>query len=257
MPGAPSPVSWVPAFMAAMGAYILNPNVGGMYGMWDSPTPGLHSNGTVTPGEGGVDLDAPIGTPVYAIAPGSIVGAGYWNDDAHGVVTTRVNVPGLGPQDLYYQHITLDPSISDCTGGTCSQSVVTGQKIGTVGPYAETEMGFNAQWGGIWGESHPGPWVADPRPWLVSLLSGVPSNFDPGGAVNTGGVGSGGTVVGTNNLPSFGIKIGLFVFAFVLLGLGVWLLFKQQIKAGANKVKNVALAVGTGGTDVQADKGAL
>jgi len=256
MPSAPNPVSWLPQYMAALGAYIQNPNVSGMYGMWDSSSPGLHSNGTVTPGEGGVDLGAPIGTPVYAIADGNIVGAGYWNDDAHGVVTTRVNVPGMGSQDLYYQHIILDPSITDCTGASCNQSVKTGQQIGTVGPYAETEMGFNAQWGGIWGESHPGPWVSDPRPWLTSLLSGVPSNFDPGTYTGTFTPGSGGAA-GTNNLPSFGVKTGLFVFALTFLALGIWLLFKQQIKAGATKAKNVALAVGSGGTDVAADKGAL
>lgn len=250
--------------MRAMQAYLSNPNVPGMYGMWDSPTPGLHPNGSVTPGEGGVDLGAPIGTPVYALANGPIIGAGYWNDQAHGVVTTRIDVPGHGTQDLYYQHITLDPSITQCAGSTCPGQVVTrGERIGTVGPYAETEMGFNADWGGIWGTNHPGPWAVDPRPMLAVLLNGQA----PSGQSSTPGTGAtdiisgGGTssppVVGTNNLPDWAIKIGLFVFALTLFLLGIWLLFKEQIKAGSGKAKDIALAVGTGGTDVAADKGAV
>ena len=253
-------MAWIPGYLQAMAAYLTNPNVSGMYGMWDSNIPG---NKGFIPGEGGVDLGAPVGTPVYALADGPIIGAGYWNDSGHGVVTTRIQVPGAGTQDLYYQHITLDPSITQCSGGTCpGQTVTRGQKIGTVGPYGETEMGFNAQWGTIWGTNHPGPWIPDPRPWLAGLMNGSA----PLGSVNSNGTGgtdiisggAGGTqVVGTNNLPDWAIKVGLFVFALTLTLLGIWLLFKQQIKAGANKAKNVALAVGSGGTDIAADKGAV
>lgn len=252
-------MAWIPDYMKAMQAYLSNPNVPGMYGMWDSPIPGYKG---FVPGEGGVDLGAPIGTPVYALADGPIIGAGYWNDNAHGVVTTRIDVPGSGTQDLYYQHITLDPSIIQCTGGTCPGQVVTrGERIGTVGPYAETEMGFNANWGGIWGNSHPGPWAIDPRPMLAALLN----EQAPTGQQNsnlTGGTdlvpGTGGApVVGVNNLPDWAIKVGLFIFALALFLLGIWLLFKQQIVTGAKKAGAIALAVGSGGTDVAADKAAI
>lgn len=247
---------WVPTFMKDMLPYIQNPNVGGMYGMWDSPTPGLHPDGSVTPGEGGVDLTSPIGTPVYALASGPIVGAGYWNDENHGVVTTRVQVPGAGTQDLYYQHIILDPSITQCVGNACTQSVVAGQKIGTVGGYGETEVGFNAKWGGIWGDNHPGPWFLDPRPLLAALLTQTPINPALLNSTNVSMQAGGQTPV-TNNLPDWSIKVGLFLLALILLALGTWILFKKQIVAGTKRVVNAGVAIGTGGTDVEADKAAL
>lgn len=244
-------MAWIPDYMQAMAAYLQNPNVSGMYGMWDSPIPGYKG---YVPGEGGVDLGAPIGTPVYALADGPIIGAGYWNDQGHGVVTTRIDVPGHGTQDLYYQHITLDPSITQCAGSTCpGQTVTRGEQIGTVGPYAETEMGFNANWGGIWGTNHPAPWAVDPRPMLAVLLNGQA----PTGQPTTPETGGTSNAVGTNNLPDWAIKVGLFVFALTLFLLGIWLLFKEQIKTGVGKAKDIALAVGSGGTDVAADNGAL
>lgn len=246
-------MAWIPAYLQAMAAYIQNPNVKGMYGMWDSPIPG---NKGFVPGEGGVDLGAPVGTPVYALASGPIVGAGYWNDQNHGVVTTRIQVPGAGTQDLYYQHIILDPSITECTGTNCTQSVVQGQKIGTVGSFAETEMGFNANWGTIWGTNHPGPWAVDPRPWLAALMTGTNAP-QAGGNTGSPAVGTGSPVVGTNNVPSWAVKVGVFVFALTIFILGTWLLFKQQIKAGAKKAGAVVMAVGTGGTDIAADKEAV
>jgi hypothetical protein len=155
-------MGWLPDFLKNLST--------ANYGMWDSPTPGLHPDGSVTPGEGGVDVGTPNGTPVYAIADGMVVGSGYWKDNGHGVVTTRVNVPGQGLQDLYYQHIQIAPGVAQ------GQQVHRGQLIGTIGPFNEIEMGFNARWGQPWGLSHPGPWIADPRPWIKSLL-------DNGGAV--------------------------------------------------------------------------
>jgi len=151
-------MAWLPAYLQNLAS--------STYGMWDAPDPGLHPDGSVTAGEGGIDVGVPNGTPVYAIADGQVIASGYWKDNGHGVVTTRINVPGAGPQDLYYQHIQIDPSIK--TG----QTVKRGQLIGTIGPYNEIEMGFNAAWGGVWGTNHPGPWVKDPRPWLNAILNG-------------------------------------------------------------------------------------
>lgn len=154
-------MSWLPDFLKNLAT--------ANYGMWNSPEPGLHPDGSVTPGEGGVDIGTPNGTPVYAIADGKVVASGYWKDSGHGVVTTRINVPGAGPQDLYYQHIQIDPAIK--TG----QTVHRGQLIGKIGPYNEIEMGFNAAWGGVWGANHPGPWIKDPRPWIKATLNSNPS----------------------------------------------------------------------------------
>lgn len=226
--------------MQAMAAWFANPNAQ-MYGMWDSSTPGLHSNGTVTPGEGGVDLGAPIGTPVYAIANGTIEGAGYWNDIAHGVITTRVQVPGYGTEDLYYQHIVLNPAIKQCQNDQCTQSVHKGELLGVVGQYGETEMGFNADWGGIWGVNHPGAWQVDPRPMLGAMLGqGAPATL--GGQPTITGNPSAysyatGSDVTTNassssqgpNPEQWFITGGLFLIALVLVLGGLYMLFHKQI----------------------------
>lgn len=168
---------WIPAYLAAMKAYIDNPNVKGMYGMWDAPDPGDVNGpfGAGVPGEGGVDLGAPRGTPVYALADGPIIGIGYWRDMGHGVVTTRVNVPGYGANDIYYQHIIFDNALKEGT------IVRRGQQIGTVGQYNETEIGFNANWGQPWGLNHPAGWVKDPRPLIKNLMAqGQPAGTPPG-----------------------------------------------------------------------------
>ena len=229
-------MTWIPSYMQAMAAYLANPNVSGMYGQWDSPTPGYKG---YVPGEGGVDFGAPIGTPVYALADGQIVGAGYWNDDAHGVVTTRINVPGSGQQDLYYQHITLDPSITDCTGSSCTQTVKAGQQIGTVGPYGETEMGFNANWGGIWGTNHPGPWAIDPRPMLAAILTNSVNNNGNIAQTSTGGnfVGSTGTggPVGTSSVPAWGIKSRAVHLCFGSVGIRVVALVQAADRIGGQE----------------------
>lgn len=223
--------TWQPSYLKDLLAWISNPSVS-MYGMWDSPTPGLHADGSVTPGEGGVDLDAPVGTPVFALATGPVVGAGYWNDANHGVVTQRVNVPGAGVQDIYYQHISLDPSIAHCSSvGTCNQVIQKGQKIGTVGAYGETEIGFNAAWGTIWGSSHPAgsTWVKDPRPWIAALLAG-----NAPAVTSTGTSGDTATTLGgiLPNVTGWGEKIGVFVVLIVLVIFGISMLFRKQGEAG-------------------------
>lgn len=164
---------WIPAYLAGMKPYLNNPNVSGMYGMWDAPDAADVNgpNGPGVPGEGGVDLDSPQGTPVYALADGPIIGIGYWKDQQHGVVTTRINVPGHGSNDIYYQHIIFDPKLKS------GQMVKRGQQIGTIGTLGEIEIGFNANWGQPWGINHPAGWVLDPRPYLEALMAqGDPGN---------------------------------------------------------------------------------
>lgn len=164
---------WIPAYLAGMKPYLDNPNVSGMYGRWNHPPPPGNPN---APGEGGVDLASSVGVPVYALQDGQIIAAGYWKDIGHGVVTVRCNIPGYGENDLYYQHIVLDPSIKQCTSG-CTQQVKRGQKLGVVGEYGEVELGLNANWGGVWGTNHPAAWADDPRPQIKALMAlGAPGS---------------------------------------------------------------------------------
>lgn len=212
--------TWVPTYLNNLST--------ANYGMWNSPAPGLHPDGSITPGEGGVDIGTPNGTPVYAIADGPVIASGQWQDSAHQVVTQRVSVPGAGTQDLYYQHIQIDPSIH--TGDQLKR----GQLIGTIGPYNEIEMGFNAQWGGIWGDNHPGPWVKDPRPWLNALLSGNgAAPLLTGGSMdtsNSGGSGLFGSYTAIlQKLPGGLTSIPLIIGALVItaIGLGAFLIYKE------------------------------
>jgi hypothetical protein len=202
-PNPPVPVGrWQPAYLQQMVQWIANPGIK-MYGRWNAPANAL---------EGGVDLPSPGGTPVYALADGPIVGAGnFWHggnaclytggagcSPGYGVVTQRIMVPGFGMQDLYYQHIAIAPGITTCYAGNCgSQFLRKGQQIGTIrSNVGELEMGFNANWGGVWGTNHPGPWVTDPRPLIKALMDAGPPGTPPGANFGgfLGGLGAGGPV---------------------------------------------------------------
>lgn len=135
--------------------------------------------------EGGMDLASPNGTKVYALSDGLVRGAGYFThpngNDGHGVVTVRTSFPDGSVGDLYYQHIQISPNIILCgqTGGhlyngiigppPTNQKVQRGQFLGTV-VVGEVEVGINAEWGGVWGDNHPGPWIDDPEDAIRSLI---------------------------------------------------------------------------------------
>lgn len=187
-----------PAWLQDMAAYIKNPNIY-MYGRWNHPPSAM---------EGGVDLASPGGTPVYALATGPIEGAGnFWHsanlytpgsgNPGYGVITERVNIPGHGLNDLYYQHIQLAPGIQTCYADNCNGQVVhQGQLLGWVVPGVnEVEVGLNADWGGVWGVNHPNAWATDPRPAIASLMQngGGPPITDPsqGTTSTTSGTGAG------------------------------------------------------------------
>jgi hypothetical protein len=226
-------VNWPPDFLKNLAT--------ANYGMWNSPTPGLTLDGKVQPGEGGVDIGVPIGTKVYALATGPIVAAGYWKDNAHGVITQRVNVPGADIQDLYYQHIQLDPSIKQCENN-CLQLVQKGQLIGTIGPFNEIEMGFNSYWGGPWGGtwgsqgSHPGPWIRDPRPWITALATGNPS---PVGSTGSASTTTGGIFPDMATITQYGEYIGIFLLAVAFVIIGVVLLGGNPVGAMAAPVNAI------------------
>jgi hypothetical protein len=161
--------------------------------------------------EGGVDVPLPNRTPIYALATGPLRGAGYFyhggpyfssqetgagGSPGYGVVSEQINVPGLGLEDLYYQHIDIAPGINFCQSGNCGGQIVQkGQLIGwsksqlavfgsgsATGPAeAEIGLGANTKWGGIWGApSDPGSWVSDPRQALVNVAgAGGPVTAGP------------------------------------------------------------------------------
>ena len=166
-------------------------------------------------GENGVDIGMPTGTPVYAVAPGTIVGHGYY---AGGGVVSIKEQPG---RVWYYQHLDLaEPGIES---GQVKE-VQAGQLIGWSGGqsgygrhpvsdlrlsndghghgWPHIEVGINAPWGGIWGPmSDKGPNV-DPRPYLQQIAqtgsagtTGTPS--EPIGGATTATLADGGGGIAT------------------------------------------------------------
>src|SRR5258708_20000765 len=126
-------------------------------------------------GEGGVDLGALQGTAVFALGSGQVMGRDRLEQGGSrigGVLTQRVNVPGFGLEDIYYQHLDLLPQFNQCAWGACNEIVTKGQQIGTVSSIGETEVGFNSGWGSAWGTAsqHPAPWSTQPEKMIASLM---------------------------------------------------------------------------------------
>jgi len=232
---------WSPTYLQQMAQWISNQSIS-MYGRWNTPS---------SANEGGVDLPSPGGTPVYALATGVIQGVGnFWHGGGsclyqggagctpgYGVVTTRVNVPGYGLQDLYYQHINL------ANGLAVGQTVQKGQLLGTINSaVGEVEMGFNANWGGVWGSNHPAGWVTDPRPMLAALMGqGAPSSVggsvsssQSGGPTSTDIVSSIMSAIGLPNSASvtdFIQRFGIVFFGGIVVLLGLLVVFFSKDKA--------------------------
>lgn len=245
--------TWLPSWMNDMAAYFANPNVY-MYGRWNNPPSKM---------EGGVDLGASGGTPVYALMDGQIIGAGnFWHGSGnclyqggsgcspgYGVVTVRGNVPGYGLQDWYVQHIQINPAIQACQGN-CTQSVHRGDLLGWVTPGVnEVETGFNADWGGVWGTNHPSAWATDPRPMLTALMQMGPPATLGGQPTYTGAFGSGPDVLGSLmnavGLPSFADlqtfmqRFMIVFFGGMLILIGIIVLFLEKPE-NREKVKQAA-----------------
>jgi murein DD-endopeptidase MepM/ murein hydrolase activator NlpD len=184
-----------PAWLKDMVAWIQS---GGTMQMWDKAAhnPGANAG----PGEGGVDITAPPGTPVYALGTGPLLSASYFSDvglnHPGAVLSQQVNVPGVGPENIYYQHIDLLPGFQKCLGGNCGNRIIqAGQQIGTVGSVGETEVGFNAgaAWGSLYGPSNPpGPWIDKPESWIAALMNQSGSPITD----STSTTGSGAPIIG-------------------------------------------------------------
>lgn len=151
--------------------------------------------------EGGIDIPNPAHTPVYALGGGALESSHlFWHNPpdvsvpsggapGHGVVCIRTMIPGFGLNDLYYQHIDINPALPNCMGGNCANVGITkGQLLGwTRGDVGEIEVGVNPTgWGPVWGaEPHPGPQV-DPESRIRALVD-ADSNFQWGGAGSNSG----------------------------------------------------------------------
>lgn len=238
--------TWEPAWLQEMVAWFKNPRMY-MYGRWDNPPSRL---------EGGVDLTAPTGTPVYALATGKVLSSGYFCHGGpfdlsnptcppgssgikdYGVVTQRINVPGYGMEDIYYQHIMLAAGIHP------GEVVQKGTEIGTVGPFGETEVGFNPQgWGALWGgNNHPGPWYTDPRPLIKALMTAGPpgasttplvdtspsgsSNSSDSATLSNSNTGIPGVNIDFSGLQAWATQAGIVVAGAVIIIVALILVFK-------------------------------
>ena len=236
------PSQW--QYLKDLNTWIAQPSTW-LYGRWNQPA---------SAAEGGVDLNSPAGTPVFALADGTVVGVGKNNVDGNDVVTTRINVPGYGPQDLFYQHIVKNSHVPLQVGDTVHYGEYIGDVADTtnMGWTPHVELGFNSGWGGPWGNNHPAGWVTDPRPLLKNLVDAHPhpTVIAPNGtptATNTGL--NANAVAGpppnpiqplidflTKALPSIGVKIGLFVLALVLVVIGAMILLHKDVGAVARTV---------------------
>ena len=148
--------------------------------------------------EGGIDIPNPAHTPVYSLGVGTLESCHlFWHNPpdvtvpsggnpGYGVVTVRTMVPGFGLNDMYYQHIDLNPSIPVSLGGSNPVGIQKGQLLGwTRGDVGEVEVGCNPTgWGPEWGsEPHPGPWV-NPESRIRALVDSDP-NFAWGSATSS------------------------------------------------------------------------
>jgi hypothetical protein len=138
---------------------------------------------------------------VYALGTGPLLSASYFSDvglnHPGAVLSQQVNVPGVGLENIYYQHIDLLPGFQKCLGGNCDNRIIqAGQQIGTVGSVGETEVGFNAgaAWGPLYGPSNiPGPWIDKPENWIAALMNQSSTST---GLDSTSTTGSGAPIIG-------------------------------------------------------------
>ncbi|SRR5260370_28338174 len=232
-------------YLKDLQAWVANPSIP-MYGRWNHLPPAGNPN---APGEGGVDLTAAPGTPVYALGTGPLLSANTFSalgfSHPGAVLSQRVNVPGAGAQDIYYQHIDLLPGFQTCVGGNCGGRIIqAGQQIGTVGSAAETELGFNPNWGSLYGPStHPGPWPSDPRQWLAALATGAPATTTTTSSSSAGtnppSPSAGGSTTYPSACPPWDLacsaasffssnsvrQVGLLFIALILLLVGLQIVF--------------------------------
>jgi murein DD-endopeptidase MepM/ murein hydrolase activator NlpD len=122
----------------------------------------------------GIDIDAPLGTPVRAAAPGRVLWAGYGlyngryeTKDPYGIAVTLVHDFGFEGEKLY----TIYAHMSEADVQT-NQMVNTGDILGLVGQTGATtgpHLHFEVRWKQNMFNStlNPELWLAPPQGWGV------------------------------------------------------------------------------------------
>lgn len=211
------------------GSWYLNNYKRAIWGRWFPGAP--------LQNEGGIDVPLPAGTPIYALASGKLQGYGNFvhknGNPGHGVLTERTNVPGLGPANVYYQHMDLTGNFAPCTMGNCGGQIVTrGQLIGhSRGDVGEVEVGINPTWKSVWGDTKGtvGGWITDPRKLLANLASNTAGTT---GTTDT----TGSSLIGTLNSQDFGMFTGhafLLLLALLIFVIGFVMLASRPLSEGA------------------------
>lgn len=151
-------------------------------------------------GETGVDIGIPMGTPVYSLTSGRVLGTGYYGGGGVASVASTINYAGMGNASIYYQHldmVTVTPNqqvqpgdLIGYSGGQLSGGHHPSTPQFSSGPHIE--VGINAPYGGMWS---PLGANVNPLPWLQSLLTSGYVPWTGGGNIfSTAGSLAGGTM---------------------------------------------------------------
>lgn len=130
----------VQGFMPGMGGSCSNTSGGGGTGSWVRPLNDYMITQGFYDGHGGIDLGAPVGTPVYAADSGIVIFSG-WNNWGYGILVV-IDHSGSGGWTTYYAHLN-----SRAVG--CGESVGRGQYIGQVGSTGNSNgahLHFETRW---------------------------------------------------------------------------------------------------------------
>lgn len=233
---------------------------------WIAHTSSTFKGGFSGSGENGNDFAMPVGTPVYAVQSGTVVGQGYYGGG--GVVSIQSSPSRI----WYYQHLDENTAIA-------GQSVKEGQLIGYSGGqnvggnhpsstefsgYPHIEVGINAPWGGIWGNNAGLPNV-DPRPTLLGLIGNATATQSSGANSPTSasttatgasfnpldpstwlsGVESGVfSSLGITSLQDFLWRTGFVLLGSVIIIVGLLVTFQRQAEEGIGTVVGAAAKAG-------------
>jgi septal ring factor EnvC (AmiA/AmiB activator) len=97
----------------------------------------------------GLDIRAPAGAPVYAVAPGKVAYAGWLRGYGHLLILDH----GDGYHSLMAHLATLRPALG--------ASVSAGEPVGTVGDTGSLKGAY------LYFEIRKGGRAVDPKPWLT------------------------------------------------------------------------------------------
>lgn len=185
-----------------------------------------------------VDIKTPVGTSITAPASGTITDYSYkpWG----GQVTWKLDTPINGVPYAFIIHLdSLNPNLS--VGQHINAGDVLGlsggQNSGGTHPESSTwssqpQTGFGLSNGPVygigagWNTDPLGFPQLDPTAYIMNLKAGA-SPYSSSGTPNTSS--SPPPVSGTQYFNNLGQKVGLFVLAIVVIGIGAYILFTKQI----------------------------